>query len=281
MPGPIQRFVANRVFIGILFMLMAALQIRFAVLALEVISDPGRFPELPTIHTTTLKFFAPRKTLLAAGIKEGDLLLAIDGNLIPSRSAGARIILRHKPGDAIVLTVERDHNPPFTAKYVLGRAFRYKGWTFPIMIMLDIVTPWSCILLAFLVAFRRPEDPVTWPLFCLLICVSQAFQGYGDAPYAWPLVFSWPALFFDEFALPGMAVAWLWTAIQFPDPRSPSRVWPWSRWVFGIWLLVPYSIGACWFATAANAPKAVSWLQPINNIPRLVFRNLGVLQRSF
>jgi sigma-B regulation protein RsbU (phosphoserine phosphatase) len=270
MPASIQR-----VFVGVLFVLIAALQIRETVTAVQVLSHSAAFAAIPAIKPTTLEYYEPGTASRAAGVKRGDVLVAVDGVTIHSRAQEARIFSRHTPGDALTLTLRRGKSPPFDTRYVVT-ASSFDSSAILSVIVLNVVTPWSCILLGFLVAFRRPGDPVTWPLLCLLICVSQSFRGYSIPPDTWNLAFSWPALFFGDFAVSGMAVAWMWFAIQFPDPKSPNRVWPWTRYAVGLPFVAFEALGSIWFATSVHDPKALAWLSPITRFPDWADRTWGV-----
>ena len=265
----------QRVFIGVLFVLIAALQIRETVTAVQLISHPSAFAGIPDLKPTTLEYYEPGRASRAAGVKRGDVMVAVDGEPIHSRAQEARIFSRHRSGDILTLTLRRGKSPPFDLKYVVT-ASSFDPSAVLTLIVLNIVTPWSCILLGFLVAFRRPGEPITWPLLCLLICVSQSFRGYSDPPYTWDLAFSWPALFFGDFAVSGMAVAWMWFAIQFPDPKSPNRVWPWTRYALGLPFIAFEALGSVWFATSVHDPKALAWLSPITRFPDWADRAWGV-----
>ena len=262
-----QRSIARRTLIAVLFALIAALQIKDNATIVEVISDPGAFPGIPELSARTLAFLNPGAASIAAGVKKGDTLIAIDGNAIHSRADEARLFFRHKPGNTVSLTLRRGTNAPFSTRYTVATALRLDRWLVLTFLILNIITPWSCILLGFLVGLRRPGDAITWPLIFLLICVSQAFRGYNDPPFGWITLFSWPGIFFMNFATPGMAACWMWFAIQFPDPRSPARVWPWTRWVLGVPFLVINALAGIYFATAVHDPTALPWLEFVSRIP--------------
>jgi hypothetical protein len=70
MPDRLQRFIVARVFLGVLFVLMAALQIRFTAVTAEVITDATGYPAIPQIETTALAFDTPGKSSAAAGIRK-------------------------------------------------------------------------------------------------------------------------------------------------------------------------------------------------------------------
>ena len=261
MPNPNRRFVFARIAICFLFVLLAALQIRLTAFTIDILSNPQAFPFAPTLDIMTLAFEDPGPAITAAGIKQGDVLLAIDRQPIHSRADEAHLFFSHKPGDTLEFTVQRGRSTPFRVNYVIAHERDFKSfWADFAVIMLNIVTPWSCLLLGFLVAFRRPLEPVTWPLVFLLICVSQAFHAHTPPTYAWNVLFSWPARFFEGFAIGGMAAAWMWVSIQFPDPHSPNRFWPQSRFVLALPLILFFAFDGIWFATAVHNPKALSAL---------------------
>jgi sigma-B regulation protein RsbU (phosphoserine phosphatase) len=133
--------------------------------------------------------------------------------------------------------------------------------------MLNVVTPWCCILLGFLVAFRKPGEALTWPLLFFLCTVSQLLKANNGLMFSFSPLFLWPALFMNAFVSRGAVFGWIWFATQFPDPRSPNRVWPWARWVLGLPLLIEGILIGVWFAAAAHDPKALSWLLKFVELP--------------
>ncbi len=268
MPNQNRRFILARIAVCVAFAFLAALQFRFTALIVDLILNPETLISAPKLDLLTLAYTDPGKATKAAGIQKGDILIAVDGNPVRSRADEARLFYSHKPGDTLELRVKRGQAPPFQATYVIpGGAHAEPLWAQFTIVVLNIVIPWSCLLLGFLVAFRRPLEPVTWPLVFLLICVSQAFRSFNDPSYAFEPVFSWAARFFDAFAEAGLAAAWLWVSIQFPDPLSPNRFWPWSRFVLGLPLILLYALAGVWFATAVHNPKALSALAPLEHLP--------------
>jgi S1-C subfamily serine protease len=89
-----------------------------------VIADSASFPAIPELGITTLEYDSPGKASIAAGVKKGDVLLAVDQEPVHSRADEARIFLRHKPGDAVILTLQRAKSSPLTASMWLSTFFR-------------------------------------------------------------------------------------------------------------------------------------------------------------
>ena len=276
MPNLNKRTVLARIAICIVFAFMVTLQFRFAELIVNVLSNPEALIGVPKLDLLTLAYENPGKATTDAGIKKGDTLLAINSSPVHSRADEARLFYSHKPGDVLELTVQRGQDTPFRVRYIIpGGNQAPPLWAQFTIIILNFVIPWSCLLLAFLVAFRRPLEPVVWPLVLLLVCLSQDLRSYNDLTYAWEPAFSWVARFFDACGDAGVAAAWLWASIQFPDPRSPNRFWPWSRFVLGLPLFLLYAVVGIWFATAVQNPKALAALAPLKHLPGKVLAVWG------
>ncbi len=269
--------LGHRLFVASLFVVLVLLQLRFTVMTVGILSDPSSLPESFGLQSRELKVVDPDKAARAAGIRAGDVLLAEDGIPVHSALEHLRLFTRHRPGEKVSVRLRRSGGEPFSVTYTVARAIINPGaywWIVPIT--LNIVTPWSCILLGFLVAFRRPGDPIALSLLCFLICVSQMVHAYNQAA-SWEPLFAWPALFLSALSNRGMMVAWLWFAIQFPDPKSPNRVWPAGRWVLGLPLLAIGMIQAIWYATVVMAPDAIAWLRPVTQIPSAIIMTLSFL----
>jgi sigma-B regulation protein RsbU (phosphoserine phosphatase) len=256
----------QRLIVGVLFIVFAALQIRYTAMTFEVFSHPLAETSLGSLDLQKLTFDTPSPQASAAGAKKGDRVLAEDGRPIASRIELARIFNAHKPGEKTTLTLRRGAAPPFDIAFAIEQHAPRKAfwWVFPLA--LNIVTPWSCILLGFLVAFRRPNDPVTWSLLFFLVCVSQFLRSY-EGFLSWDAPLSWLAFFLGSFSSYGIGIGWMWFAIQFPDPKSPWRVWPWARWVPGIPYGVIGVLDSVWVASVAHDAKALAWLTPVNAMP--------------
>ncbi len=82
---------------------MAALQIRLTAFTVDILSKLDTVPFAPTLDLLTLAFEAPSRADTAAGIKKGDILLAVDGTPIHSRADEAHVFLSHKAGDTLEL----------------------------------------------------------------------------------------------------------------------------------------------------------------------------------
>lgn len=256
----------QRVLFGLCFFAVAALQLKFSALTFDVLRHPGAYPAVPSVNVETLALY-PGEVLQKAGAKEGDIVLALDGIPIHSGSEVSRLAYRHKAGDLSTLTLRRGKGAPFEIRYTVPELF-HLGPTAPaISIMLNVVTPWSCILLGFLVAFRRPGEPLTLPLLFFLLSISQLLRANSGPSQGWDPIFGIPALFLNVFGTRGAVFGWMWFAIQFPDPRSPNRRWPWSLWAIGVPYLL-FGLGiSFWYVSVSHDPKAAHWLRFLTELP--------------
>jgi sigma-B regulation protein RsbU (phosphoserine phosphatase) len=268
--------LGHRLFTAVLFVVIVALQLRFTAMTVGILSDTYSLPESFGVQSRDLKVVDLNKDELAAGMKPGDVLLAEDGVRIHSAGEHLRLFTRHRPGERVTVQLSRRGGAPFTATFTVARALNPGGYWWIVPITLNIVTPWSCILLGFLVAFRRPGDPVALSLLFFLVCVSQMVHAYNQAA-SWEPWFAWFAMFLAAISNRGMMVAWLWFAIQFPDPESPHRVWPQGRWFLGLPLLAIGLAQATWYPTLMQQPHAPAWLGALADVPSGIVAVLSFL----
>ncbi len=237
-------------------------------MTLTLVSDSQQIPRQPAqIDPDTFTVTHLSDALKQAGVREGDSLIAEDGQTIHGFLQAVRIFFQHKPGDRIILTLRRGSAAPFDATFIIPHREKQVLADFLIPVFLNIVTPWFCILLGFLAAFRRTGDPVAYALLALLLCVSQLLKAEAALRYTWEPLFTWPMLFLDTFASGAFLVAWMWFAMLFPDPTSRHKLFPWARWVIG----VPYLVKSFIIAIASTAflhrSGSLAWLFDLVHVP--------------
>ena len=197
----------------------------------------------------------------------GDVVVAADGQPVHSLMEGGRIFFRHKGGERMTLTLQRGGGQPFDVSFITASR-EQGGWMdLAVPIVLNIVTPWFCIVLGFLVAFRRTGDPVAYALLALLLCVSQTLKAEAAPRMGWEALFSWPGVFLDLFPSRVLPAAWLWFAIVFPDPASRHRVWPWSRWAIAFPFVAYMLVDAIYGTVVFHQAHALAWLAPMEKLP--------------
>ncbi|MBV8817074.1 MAG: SpoIIE family protein phosphatase [Acidobacteriaceae bacterium] len=225
--------------------------------------------------------------LTRAGAKIGDVVVGEDGRTVKSYADVMHGYYQHRAGDRFTIRLRRGTAAPFDVGFTIpspGPMAPADIWT-PIPI--NVLIPWSCTLLGFLVAFKRPSDPVAYALLALLLCIGHFLTANGGIAFRWGPLFTWTLMFLSQVTNRGLTLSWLWFALLFPDPRSRYKLLPWVGTVIGIpyalYALVVALLSACLLHSAAFAPWYPSglalrgWLEGTLNITfiALGFANLA------
>ena len=153
---------------------------------------------------------------LDAGIKEGDILVAINGRPFTATAVYGEAIAHAAAGDALQVTVRSPGEAAArTANVTLQPHKLFLSSAGIVMVVtLKIVLPIFCILLGFWVAAVRPRDPSAWLLVPVLLFLSTYYnagmESWGPAirdlatiyrvviDSAWPLFMFLFGLYFPE-----------------------------------------------------------------------------------
>lgn len=172
----------------------------------------------------------------AAGMKIGDMPVAINNRKITSNRVYEEEINKVSVGNKFTITVERkdangnderkdltvtaaavERDAPFYGRIIVGLIFQH-------------LLPVLCFLLGFWVAFVRPKDVLAWILLVLLL-------GMGSIGFESSLSNHWVRFFFLTFInLWGLAA--MLFGIYFPERWSWDIKLPWAKWIF----IVPLAI---------------------------------------
>ena len=163
----------------------------------------------------------------AAGVKRGDLLLAVNGRPYSGRAVLAEEESKAAPGSKVVLSLKNDsgeHQVELPISQTRGNLGQNS-----VAILLLIVTPWFCLLLGSWVVLVRPRDRLAWLLLGMLLGFTQLFGSGG-------LVESWPVGYAELATAYHMGLAEAWPIFMFlfgyyfpePFPRS-HEIAKWSR----------------------------------------------------
>lgn len=166
----------------------------------------------------------------AAGLREGDRIVAVAGQPFVGRRLLAETLARMATGAALDVEVERPggqrHRLALPAEVrATGLSDRVQG------LALAVFLPIFCVALGFYVAFRRPEDPRAWLLLGLLLGFATIFNSDAD-PAAWPRLLAWPALSFLGLFNALWAPFMLLFGIHFPERLPADRRHPWLVWLW-------------------------------------------------
>jgi len=171
----------------------------------------------------------------AAGLKKGDLILKVAGRSIVGKRDW-NLYDDLSPGDRLNVVFERDHVHHNAAILLRpsDRAFN-QATNFAIDLMVGIVLPWSCVLLAFYVAFARPRDPLAWLVLGLLITFSQVVNADTGKWGEWIRL---PAYIYHAMCFALWPVFLFLFGYFFPEPLFLDRRARWLKWVIALPLIL-------------------------------------------
>lgn len=177
---------------------------------------------------------------LDAGMKENDVLVAVNGHPFTGTAVYGGPIARAKPGDTMKVVVRspgESTDRPITITLVPHRHY-LSPVGIVLIVILRIILPVFCILLGFWVAAVRPRDPSAWFLLSVLLGLSNLYgvgiESWGPgirdlaqtyrtaAGVAWPLSMMLFGLYFPE------------QLTKYPGPLW----WRWAKKIVIVALLV-------------------------------------------
>lgn len=266
----------QRAALTLLLLVAGTVELRFAWTTLRYVASPRSFPQEParvdaeSFRLSNLEPFAKN-----AGMKDGDVLVAIDGAPVHSLIEAGRTFYTHAPGEHMVFRLRRGTAAPFDVPFTIAPRNEDDWQTYVIPPVVNILTPLCCTILGFLVAFRRPSDPVARALFGLLFGLSFMFSANASFRYAYSTVLTATSIFLDGFAGSFWVPMWLLFALLFPDPKSRYRLLPRLAWVLAIpyfLLCLIYGVVAVTVMYGLSTPR---WLQLAADLPRWLIEAWG------
>ncbi len=164
-----------------------------------------------------------------AGIRAGDSIVAVDGQLVTGPDFTFRIWKRHHPGDQIHLMIRRPGSP---ALILITAAFRENPAISAGGLLSRQLANWfpvPFVIVGLAVLFLRLDDPNAWLLALMFagIAVSRGLPPNGVRPSGWRIAVAYQALL---LGLLGPAFYWFFAV--FPTRAPLDRRFPWRKWSF-------------------------------------------------
>lgn len=177
-----------------------------------------------------------------AGVKENDVLVAINGRPLTGRAVFGEAIRKSAPGDILkveVLTPGETTSREAEIRLEQATAPRI-SWAAASVLALKLVVPTFCIILGFWVAFVRPRDPSAW-LLCFIMLFFLVY--YGSGIESWGPVFREVGTVYQVTLGNAWPIFMLLFGIYFPEPFPGKEPlwWKWS-WRAAVIVLTAFSI---------------------------------------
>jgi len=230
-PGrPVFQYAA----LAMLLVVAAGYQTLVARDVFRTIFHPDSVYELPfEVGPTTARVKGPSTAAAKAGLRPGDVLLAVDGVPYMGTHVFDDAVARPRSNNTVTVTVRPNTaaspSQDKTLQIPLTSLRQGSVNTRPLVIsrvILYVVMPWFCVILGFWVAAVRPRDPLAWLLLGLMVGFSQVLgvstgqwgPGIRDIARAYHLVGGnfW-------------AIAMLLFGLYFPEPFPHSNRPLWKR----------------------------------------------------
>jgi sigma-B regulation protein RsbU (phosphoserine phosphatase) len=220
--------LAQYLVLGMLFLAACTYQVRATIASFPGFLQKGavKWPFYPGYSHGVLTLQFVGSEAKDAGIRDGDILIAVNDRPTTGLAVYGEEIAKRKPGEALEVTVRTPgSNAERTATVKLTSPQSTIDWTMLAVIMIKAVLPLFSIPLAFGVAFVRPRDISAWLLIGVLLGLSNLFtagtESWGpgvrdladlyrtSCNAAWPLCMMFFGLYFPEPFPPNRAQAWV------------------------------------------------------------------------
>ncbi len=177
----------------------------------------------------------------AAGLRDGDFLVAINGIPVTSRSVYADILSASHSGDLMNVTYRRKGDAAERHAHVLLGSLESNLDL--MLVLLYAVMPAFCLALGFWVVAVRIQDVRAWLLLGLMLSIGTLFNSF---PYFWRA----PFRTFGTIYLLLQQRAWfVWLfllGIYFPEPFPKTirwKCWKWLGWiVLPLWAVLSVAV---------------------------------------
>jgi sigma-B regulation protein RsbU (phosphoserine phosphatase) len=172
-----------------------------------------------------------------AGISEGDLLLAVNGQPYAGTAALIAPLMKARPGDTLTVRIshlneggqakEKEINLPLAANEKESPSI---GSWLPLFIIL-LVMPIFAALLGFWVTATRPQDPLAWLLLGVMLSFGQ-LAGFETELVGWENSLRDVLIVYHVFCNAAWPIWMMLFGIYFPERWELDRRFPWIKWLF-------------------------------------------------
>jgi sigma-B regulation protein RsbU (phosphoserine phosphatase) len=165
----------------------------------------------------------------SAGLRNRDVLIAINGVPVTSRSVYSDMLSASHPGDLMDVTYLR--NGQGRVSHARVRLERWQNNDNPVLLLFYVVMPAFCLALGFWVVAVRVTDVRAWLLLGVLWSIGTFFNSFPD-------FWSPPFRTLGSIYLRFQQTAWFgWLfllGIYFPEPFPKAIRWRWWKWLVRI-----------------------------------------------
>jgi signal transduction histidine kinase/ActR/RegA family two-component response regulator len=159
----------------------------------------------------------------AAGVSKGDVVEAVDGQPFTHAQIVERALEQARPSSTLTLIVRHPEGTKSKAQIILRGRHTVDHLIVPILI--EIVVPIFCLLLAFWVAALRSYDPRAWLLLALLTSFSLLVVESG-----WHGPFRTLAAVYESVVPETFGIWLIFFGLYFPERMQVRRAYYFLKW---------------------------------------------------
>ncbi len=238
-------------------------QMRFSRDVVQVLWSSQEIARLPFEFQTPPTVYAVQPEADAAGVQNGDQLLAVNGQPFRGMVTLARAVGSSRPGQTLTVTVLRPHERTQDARSMtirLSGEWRQgvKRETWLLIFVLELLLPAMCLLLGIGAAAVRPMDKLAWLLLVLMLGFTQLLSPHWLA--GWASLVRYPAEIYHRIFRMAWPIGMMLFGLYFPHRFAFERRRPWLKWT-ALAPLILIAVARAVFETGIDENvAAVGWL---------------------
>lgn len=221
--------------LALLFLVSMAFQVANTIGPARATGKPAASVFLPfQVKTASATIVSIRPEAAEAGLKNGDILVAVGGHPYTGSAVFAREFAKLGAGGKLHVTFRSPAAgaPDQTVDIpIVASATRFTNLGVELMLIVNfLLVPYFCLFLGFWVASVRPYDRLAWLLLAIMLSFSQLVEVHPEF---------WPPIWRDlgtayHLLLQGTWPIWMFLfGIYFPEPFPPrrsGRIWRAITW---------------------------------------------------
>jgi phosphoserine phosphatase RsbU/P len=184
----------------------------------------------PVYFDLSNQVVSPSEAAKKAGLREGDRVLAVNGDPLRSFDTLLQQTNASRPGDPMTLAIERNDSSRGTVQFSLAPQITGGSLSLSfklILLTLQAIFPAFCLLVGLWVIMAKPQDPNAWYVFGIL--------GYIQCFFAQSNYWNGPVLalmgVYSQLAGIAFFLSMLLFGIYFPERAALDRRYPWAKWI--------------------------------------------------
>jgi len=248
----------RRAILVILFVAVAAVQVRWATSTVSVLVQPVNAANLIDAVNGSLELGEPGAKLIGAAAQATDRVVAFGGEAVSDRHTLYRRLMV-APVGPVTLTLARGAERVLVPFTVTRNEERSGFWSVLLVISLNILIPGLCVLLGFFVAWCRPAELRAWLLLLTLLGWSQFVHSNSWMRWGWSYEMRALGFALESFVSLFWPSAWLWFCVDFPDARQRALTFRVVRVIFIVPAFVLALLNAVSGGLRAFSPAPLPW----------------------